>query len=104
MSLYHHLPRKKQGYNLLFCYSSNGDHIGGINEMITDLAFKSRLPGNAELQLGIVLFPLGEVADVPLAFHVSGNKALHDCLIDNCRDELLSRPIFSFSITNQQLV
>ncbi|TLU55837.1 MAG: hypothetical protein FDX02_02330 [Chlorobium sp.] len=36
-------------------------------------AFKSRiLPGNAELQLGIVLFSMGKVADVPLAFHVSG--------------------------------
>ena len=53
MLRYRHLSRKKQGYNLLFCYSSNGDHIGGINEMITDLAFKSRIPGNAELQLGI---------------------------------------------------
>jgi len=28
-------------------------HIVGINEMITDPAFKSRIPGNAELQLGI---------------------------------------------------
>ena len=53
MLRYRHLSLKKQGYNLLFCYSSNGDHIGGINEMITDLAFKSRIPGNAELQLGI---------------------------------------------------
>ena len=53
MSLYRHLLRKKQGYNLLFCYSSNDDHIGGINEMITNPAFKSRIPGNAELQLGI---------------------------------------------------
>jgi hypothetical protein len=30
---------------------------------------------NAELQLGIVLFPLGEVAAVPLAFHVFTLKA-----------------------------
>ncbi len=38
----------------MLCYSSNGDHIVGINEMITDSAFKSRIPfGNAELQLGI---------------------------------------------------
>ncbi len=28
-------------------------HIVGINEMITDPAFKSRIPGNAELQLGL---------------------------------------------------
>ncbi len=64
-------------------------------------------PGNAELQLGtnfsascfqipqeavecslidVVLFPVGEVADVALAFHVScpSGCALHDCFI-NCQ-------------------
>ena len=39
--------------------------------------------------LGIVLFPVGEVADVSLGFHVSGPSgfAFHDCVIDSNREE-----------------
>ena len=39
--------------------------------------------------VGIVLFPLCEVADVSLAFHVSGPTgfALHDSVINSYREE-----------------
>ena len=38
----------------------------------------------------VVLFPVGEVADVALAFHVSGPSgcALHDCVINSYREEI----------------
>jgi hypothetical protein len=80
--------------------------LTAYNSLLSNPAY----PGNAELQLGtnfrasgfqipqeavecglvgVVLFPLGEVADVALAFDVSGPSgfARHDCFIDSYREE-----------------